>query len=105
MATDLHKVTYSAQPLGLRHVQYFLAQLLHALAFLHRAGVLHRDVKPANCLLGVNGALKLCDFGLARGLPAPGPSGGGGGGGGSGAPGRPGRGGVGPRIVGLYRPI
>lgn len=38
-------------------------QLLGALAFLHEAGMVHRDVKPANCLF-VGGALKLADFGL-----------------------------------------
>jgi serine/threonine protein kinase len=70
--TDLHKVTYSGQPLSLRHLQFFCGQLLHALRSLHRAGVIHRDVKPANCLLSCSAQLKLCDFGLARGLLAAG---------------------------------
>ncbi len=38
-------------------------QLLAGLAFLHEAGMVHRDVKPANCLF-VDGKLKLADFGL-----------------------------------------
>ena len=38
-------------------------QLLEGLASLHEAGMIHRDVKPANCLF-VDGTLKLADFGL-----------------------------------------
>ena len=38
-------------------------QLLAALACLHEAGMVHRDVKPANCLF-LGGELKLGDFGL-----------------------------------------
>lgn len=38
-------------------------QLLSGLACLHSADMIHRDVKPANCLF-VNGELKLADFGL-----------------------------------------
>jgi len=41
-------------------------QLLGGLAHLHAAGMVHRDVKPANCLF-VGGALKLADFGLLTG--------------------------------------
>ena len=43
----------------LRHAR----QLLSGLAFLHESGMVHRDVKPANCLF-LRGELKLADFGL-----------------------------------------
>ena len=35
---------------------------------MHSAEVLHRDLKPSNVLLNSNCDLKICDFGLARGL-------------------------------------
>jgi serine/threonine-protein kinase PpkA len=44
-----------------------LRQAAVALATLHRHGVAHGDVKPANLLLRSNGELVLADFGLARG--------------------------------------
>lgn len=41
----------------------YTRQLLAGLAFLHHSGMIHRDVKPANCLF-LGGELKLADFGL-----------------------------------------
>jgi len=41
-------------------------QLLAGLVSLHEAGMVHRDVKPENCLF-VDGELKLADFGLVTG--------------------------------------
>lgn len=40
-----------------------------ALAYLHRKHVIHRDIKPENLLLGVNGELKIGDFGWSVHAP------------------------------------
>ena len=36
--------------------------------YVHSADVLHRDLKPANILVNEDCEIKVCDFGLARGL-------------------------------------
>lgn len=68
METDLYRIIYSKQSLSLDHVQYFIYQVLRALKYIHSANVLHRDLKPSNLLVNSNCDLKVCDFGLARGV-------------------------------------
>jgi WD40 repeat protein/serine/threonine protein kinase/DNA-binding XRE family transcriptional regulator len=55
-------------PLTLQHSITVLKQLTGALASAHRRGVVHRDVKPANVLLDLDGNLYLADFGIAKEL-------------------------------------
>jgi len=46
------------------------AEVLAALAASHRAGVLHRDIKPGNVLLAADGTAKVADFGIAKSTEA-----------------------------------
>ena len=48
------------------HKKHLGRQLFEGLNYLHRRGVLHRDIKAANILVSNTGQLKLADFGLAR---------------------------------------
>ncbi|KAI1308876.1 Pkinase-domain-containing protein [Xylaria venustula] len=46
--------------------KHLALQLFEGLDYLHKRGVLHRDIKAANILVSSDGILKLADFGLAR---------------------------------------
>ncbi|WP_432975133.1 protein kinase domain-containing protein [Dactylosporangium sp. CA-233914] len=53
-------------PLPVNETLAIVAQAADALHAAHERGIIHRDVKPNNLLVGENGAVTLVDFGVAR---------------------------------------
>ncbi|KAI9803318.1 MAG: hypothetical protein M1825_002109 [Sarcosagium campestre] len=47
----------------------YIAQMASALRYLHRRSIMHRDIKPENILVGMNGDIKISDFGWSVHAP------------------------------------
>ncbi|MGW2721216.1 serine/threonine-protein kinase [Streptomyces sp. NPDC001492] len=61
----LHQHVAAGGPLSSGRLQSVALAVAHALAQVHRVGVVHRDIKPSNILLSPDGP-RIIDFGIAR---------------------------------------
>ena len=64
---SLSRVIEGAGALPVERAAAFAIQIARGLAAAHALGIVHRDVKPQNVLIGPDGTAKLTDFGIARG--------------------------------------
>jgi serine/threonine protein kinase len=67
---NLAELVGTRGPLPLERALNYAAQAARALAHAHSRGLIHRDVKPANLMLGGDDQIKLVDMGLARFIDA-----------------------------------
>lgn len=63
---SLHKYLSGKGGLKPREMVNVMVQACSALAAIHEAGIVHRDIKPDNMLIAKGGLIKLTDFGLAK---------------------------------------
>ena len=64
----LLKDTISDGPLPVAEAARIAEGILTALEYSHRAGVVHRDIKPGNVMVTTTGQVKVMDFGIARAI-------------------------------------
>lgn len=70
-APTLSDLVRAHGPLSAPQVASIGRQVLSALEAAHRAGIVHRDVKPGNIMVAPNGRVKLTDFGIAQAVDDP----------------------------------
>lgn len=70
-APTLSDLVRSGGPLAPHQVASIGLQVLSALRAAHQAGIVHRDVKPANIMVAASGRTKLTDFGIAQAIDDP----------------------------------
>ena len=63
---SLKELLIARGPMPIADAIQYARQILNALRFAHRKGVVHRDIKPHNVMVDGDGRLKVTDFGIAR---------------------------------------
>ncbi|HYY96286.1 MAG TPA: serine/threonine-protein kinase, partial [Pyrinomonadaceae bacterium] len=62
----------SGAPPPLSETVYIFGRVVEAIEYVHRHGIIHRDIKSNNIKVSSDGQVKLLDFGIAKGQASPG---------------------------------
>ncbi|HZG76984.1 MAG TPA: Stk1 family PASTA domain-containing Ser/Thr kinase, partial [Paenibacillus sp.] len=65
---NLNDIIKAQAPLQTAEAVHIATQICDALEHAHTNGIIHRDIKPHNILIGKNGRVKVTDFGIARAI-------------------------------------
>jgi len=66
--SNLNDIIKAQAPLQPAEAVHIATQICDALEHAHANGIIHRDIKPHNILIGKNGRVKVTDFGIARAI-------------------------------------
>jgi len=67
---NLEQLIARRAPLSISMKLVYAAQTCRALDYAHKRGIVHRDIKPGNVMVGKDGSARVVDFGIARVLDA-----------------------------------
>lgn len=62
----LKHIISNTGPVPEQRAIWILSQMLEAVGFAHKKGIIHRDIKPGNILIGKDDTVKILDFGIAK---------------------------------------
>ena len=64
----LYKLITTTGGLTEKRTLRFMEQMLEGICYLHKKGILHRDINPRNFIVDVSDTVKIMDFGISKGF-------------------------------------